>query len=119
MTDDQREMTDSDFLKGMDEEEMAFYAKFKLPNLSREKKVLVRTILENKGLTRSKINAIVSRRQFQNTGVADACMRCGSYKTYKHESLKGDMEVNCLVCDYIEKEDKNSKFNPFWFLFRK
>ncbi|MCZ4409504.1 hypothetical protein O3Q51_11835 [Cryomorphaceae bacterium 1068] len=87
---------------GMSEIEMAFYAKYKLPQHSREMKKELLLYLASKGLDKEKIETLTSSQLFKKTHPLGTCVRCGSYKVYMHNSDSAKKKIHCLICGFIE-----------------
>jgi len=102
-------------LEGMSELEMAFYAKYKLPNLSRAFKYELRKQLNEKGLTSAKIDKLTREVAFSRENSADSCSRCGSHKVYHHKASAEKTKTHCLICGYVEGSNKTK--SPFWSIF--
>ncbi len=101
---------------GMSEAEMAFYAKYKLPEHSREMKRELRLILDSKGLDKKRIEELTSSQTFSKNHVAGSCIRCGSSKVYKHKSDSINNKAHCLICGFVEGS-KRSGFKLLDVLF--
>lgn len=99
----------------MNELEMAFYAKYKLPNLSRDIKSELREQLNDKGLTTAKIEKLTKEVAFSKKNSADSCLRCGSHKVYQHKASAEKTKTHCLICGFVEGSKKTK--SPFWSLF--
>jgi hypothetical protein len=87
---------------GMSEVEMAFYAKYKLPQHSRELKRELLSYLESKGLDKDRIETITSSELFKKTHASGTCVRCGSHKVYMHNPDSAKKKIHCLICGFIE-----------------
>jgi hypothetical protein len=112
-------MTSKDVFSGMNETEMAFYARFKLSHYSIERRTELKTALKKKGLTKQRIKQIVDAKKFDSAHLSEACKRCGSLKVYTHEVGEAKTEKHCLICDYIEKPHRRSPSKFLSFLFGK
>lgn len=130
-----------DFLKDLNDHELAYFAKFKRQTYMTSRQQEINDYLTSRNLTEEKIDQLVSNNPAKNlTDDKERCPRCFSDKLIKEsvekvntseiealDSLTGKItyseKIVCNVCDFILLDPNNDrgqlKISKIWHLFTK
>ncbi|MAO10112.1 MAG: hypothetical protein CMC07_04300 [Flavobacteriaceae bacterium] len=104
------------FLNGLDDYELAYFAKFKIQTYSPETQLEINRHLRGKGLAEDRINRLIAANPKKEAKKGKVrCPRCSSDKI-RTEKVTFKNQMICNVCEYwIEKPNSEKRKKSIWY----